>query len=304
MLTVNICQTMYAKLFSSLYQGTLRGRSNEILVFTNLLAHCDKEGYVDKHFRAIADETGVSVEEVKSAIATLEAPDDESRSPECEGRRIVRIDDHRVWGWQVVNFEKYRGVRDEEGRRETWRKSQKKRRDRLKSDVNTGQQCQPPSTPVIPGPVVSPQAEAYTEAEAEASGTNNPNPSPALSGGGVKEKDPETPPKPKVMPDGWKKLTQTKKGQCRVNYNTPAMILIGKALGRRDSTLWTVAETEAYMNVKATPEEIDLILSFYQASIPPEEDRRRHSLDTLLNHWSGECDKARAFIAEQKKKNR
>ena len=33
---------MYVKLFSSLYQGTLRGRSDEILVFTNLLAYADQ----------------------------------------------------------------------------------------------------------------------------------------------------------------------------------------------------------------------------------------------------------------------
>lgn len=136
---------MYAKIFSSLYQGTLRGRSNEILVFTNLLAHCDKEGYVDKHFRAIAEETGICQDDVKSAIAILEQPDEESRSPEAEGRRIVRIDDHRAWGWQVVNFLKYRGIRDEEARRETWRKSTAKRRARqhVSTVVNT---CQPSST--------------------------------------------------------------------------------------------------------------------------------------------------------------
>lgn len=143
---------MYAKLFSSLYQGTLRGRSDEILVFTNLLAHCDKEGYVDKHFRAIAEETGINQDRVREAIGILEQPDDESRSPEAEGRRIVRIDDHRAWGWQVVNFLKYRGMRDEEARRETWRKSTAKRRARqqVSTVVNT---CQPPST--------------HTEAEAD-----------------------------------------------------------------------------------------------------------------------------------------
>ena len=136
---------MYAKLFSSLYQGTLRGKSHEILVFTNLLAHCDKEGFVDKHFRAIAEETGLSSEEVRAAIRELEKPDAESRSPEMEGRRIVPIDHHRSWGWQVVNYGKYRAIRDEETRRETWRKSQQKRRkcQHVSTHVNT---CQPSST--------------------------------------------------------------------------------------------------------------------------------------------------------------
>ena len=144
---------MYAKLFSSLYQGTLRGRSDEILVFTNLLAHCDKEGYVDKHFRAIAEETGISQDRVREAIGILEQPDPESRSPEVEGRRIVRIDDYRAWGWQVVNFLKYRGIRDEEARRETWRKATAKRR-----------AGQPPSTPVN----TRQPSSTHTDTEAEA----------------------------------------------------------------------------------------------------------------------------------------
>jgi hypothetical protein len=58
---------MYAKLFTSIYQGTLRGNSHGLLVFTNLLAHADQSGHVDMHFRAIADEVGLSVDEVKAA---------------------------------------------------------------------------------------------------------------------------------------------------------------------------------------------------------------------------------------------
>ena len=38
---------MYAKLFTSIYQGTLRGNSHGLLVFTNLLAHADKMGQVE-----------------------------------------------------------------------------------------------------------------------------------------------------------------------------------------------------------------------------------------------------------------
>lgn len=121
---------MYCKLFASLYQGTLRGRSNEILVFTNLLANCDKEGYVDKHFRAIADEVGLSIEAVKAAIEHLEAPDEESRSPEEDGRRLLRINDHRAWGWLVVNYTKYRSIRSDEDRREQNREAQKRWRDK------------------------------------------------------------------------------------------------------------------------------------------------------------------------------
>ena len=101
---------MYCKVFASLYQGTLRGHSNEILVFTNLLAHADKDGYVDKHFRAIAEETGLELERSKARNNQPGIPDTESRSPEEEGARIVRLDEHRIWGWRVVNYVKYRAL--------------------------------------------------------------------------------------------------------------------------------------------------------------------------------------------------
>ena len=117
---------MYVKLFSSLYQGTLRGRSDDILVFTNLLAYADQHGIVDKHFKAIADETGLPLDRVEAAIASLEAPDPESRSPEFDGRRIIRMDEHRVWGWRIVNYGKYRSIRSEDDRREQNRLAQER----------------------------------------------------------------------------------------------------------------------------------------------------------------------------------
>jgi hypothetical protein len=121
---------MYAKIFASLYQGTLRGKSDEILVFTNLLANADKEGFVDKHWRAIAEETGLSETEVRDAILKLESPDPDSRSPEMNGCRISRIDEHRAWGWHITNYLKYRAIKNEEDRREQNRQAQAKWREK------------------------------------------------------------------------------------------------------------------------------------------------------------------------------
>jgi hypothetical protein len=123
---------VYAKLFTSIYQGTLRGNSHGLLVFTNLLAHCDKLGEVDMHPRAIAEEVGLSVDQVRAALLVLESPDDESRSPEEQGRRILRKDEHRDWGWRVVNYLKYRAIRDEDDRREQNRLAQEKWRNKNK----------------------------------------------------------------------------------------------------------------------------------------------------------------------------
>lgn len=129
---------MYCKLFVSLYQGTLRGQSHEILVFTNLLAHADAQGRVDKHFRAIADEVGLTVDEVRAAIEVLESPDPESRNPDFEGARLIRLDEHRVWGWKIVSYAKYRSIRNEEDRRTANREAQQRWRDKQrKKNVST-----------------------------------------------------------------------------------------------------------------------------------------------------------------------
>lgn len=107
------------------------------------------------HPRGIADEVGLTVAEVRAALLKLEEPESDSRSPEEEGRRIIRMDEHRDWGWRVVNYLKYRAIRDEDDRREQNRLAQAAWRERNKS--------KPASSEISPGQVES----AHTEAEAE-----------------------------------------------------------------------------------------------------------------------------------------
>ena len=154
---------MYGKLFASLYHGTLRGHAHEILVFSNMIAHADKDGYVDKHWRAIAEECGLSVEQVKAACQKLEAPDPESRSAEADGARIIRIDNHRAWGWKITNYAKYRAIRSEEDRRIQNREAKRREREKV-SNVSHGQ---PMSAAVSHGQPSSAHAEADAEAEAK-----------------------------------------------------------------------------------------------------------------------------------------
>lgn len=176
---------MYAKLFTSIYQGTLRGNSNALLVFTNLLAHADSVGEVDMHPRAIAEEVGLSMEQVKSALDTLEAPDDESRTPDEGGRRIVRLDAHRAWGWRVVNHAKYRAIRSEEDRREQNRAAQERWREKNK-------QSKPASAEPKQKKPRKPRS-ANTEADTEANTKNtNTGPSAPRSARSVSVNDLET----------------------------------------------------------------------------------------------------------------
>lgn len=98
----------YAKVFSSIWEGSMRGKADPLFIFVNLLTHANQHGIVDRHWQAIADETGVPAERVREALTFLEAPDKETRTPGDDGRRIVRLDEHRSWGWRIVNHKLYR----------------------------------------------------------------------------------------------------------------------------------------------------------------------------------------------------
>lgn len=121
---------MYAKIFASLYQGTLRGHSHGLLVFTNLLAHCDAAGFADIHPRAIAEETGLTIQQVMGAIEYLEQPEIDFCLDAFDKHKIVKADDNRSWGWRVINHQKYRQMRNEENRRNQNKVAQKRFRER------------------------------------------------------------------------------------------------------------------------------------------------------------------------------
>lgn len=78
----------------------------------------DQNGVVDKTHEAISRRTNVPIDIVKEAIGKLEQPDPNSRSQENEGRRIVLLDEHRKWGWMIVNYDHYRKLATEDQRRE------------------------------------------------------------------------------------------------------------------------------------------------------------------------------------------
>ena len=149
---------MYAKVFSSLFDGSMRGQPDLILVFINMLTRCDSDGCVDRTPRAIADETGLPIERVKDAIKMLESPDSESRTPDMEGRRIVLISGERTWGWRIVNFRKYRSIRDEQSRQQQNREAQQRYKSKTGKPESAKVSQEKPDKPV----------KAHTEAEAEA----------------------------------------------------------------------------------------------------------------------------------------
>lgn len=129
---------MYAKVFRSLWQGSLAGSGETWAVFVFLLAHADQEGFVDFHPNVIAALTGFDEERVRKALADLEADDPGSRSKDENGARIQRLDDHRDWGWSIVNYTHYRTLRDQETIRSQTRERVRKHRNSKKRSVTLG----------------------------------------------------------------------------------------------------------------------------------------------------------------------
>jgi len=99
----------------------------------------NKDGIVDMTPTAISRRTGIPIEHIKAGIEILESDDPHSRTADHNGKRIILLDDERLWGWYIVNHQKYREIRDEEDRKEYMRNYMRERREKEKSEEN--QQC-------------------------------------------------------------------------------------------------------------------------------------------------------------------
>ena len=156
---------MFAKVFASLWQGSMVAQPDAQLVFVYLLAHSDRDGNVDQTHEVIAALTGIPLDRVRAAVATLEAPDPRSRSANEDGRRIARLDEHRDWGWRIVNHAAYRALRNEEQRREEARDRMRRRRAGDRPEESTGE-----------GELFAPVrhgSPSFADADAEAEGRGN-----------------------------------------------------------------------------------------------------------------------------------
>ena len=126
---------MYVKMFKSIFDGSLYGQFEPTVVFMAMLVIAEREGIVDMTPQAIAARCGYPLKIVQRGIAELEKPDRDSRTPDEEGRRIVRLEESRAWGWRITNYEKYEQIRSAEERRLYFR--MKKREQRAKSAMST-----------------------------------------------------------------------------------------------------------------------------------------------------------------------
>ena len=122
---------MYGKLFESIYDGTLVEDWQALITFQQMIILCDSDGVLDMTIGAISRRTGIPAKHIKHGIEILEGADPESRSPNEEGKRIIRIDEHRAWGWTIVNHKHYRDLRTSNDRREYMRQYMRDKRKKL-----------------------------------------------------------------------------------------------------------------------------------------------------------------------------
>lgn len=126
---------MYAKVFRSIFDGSLYGNFEATVTFMAMLVVADRNGIVDMTATKLASTCGYPLDVVQKGIALLEQPDPLSRTPDEEGRRIKVI--HSAgWGWEIVNFKKYLDMKTAEERREYFRVKKQEQRER------DGQKCQ------------------------------------------------------------------------------------------------------------------------------------------------------------------
>lgn len=187
---------MYGKLFAQMYDGTLgtKGPWQALVTFQQLIILADKAGDVDMTAEAIARRTTIPLSVIQEGLTALEEPDPDSRTPDEEGRRIVRLSEDRPWGWHIVNHDKYRKIRSQEERREYMRQYQRERRERerVNKNVNTStarERCQPMQEAVGSRQYSSKQKEEEAEA---AAAVRDITPPPAHPDIGLLEHFPDT----------------------------------------------------------------------------------------------------------------
>jgi len=98
---------MYGKVFESMYEGTLYGQWEAIVTMQQFIVIASADGVVDMTPMAIAAKTSIPRDILDKGIEILSSPDQYSRTPGNDGVRIQLIDDHRPWGWYIVNHDKY-----------------------------------------------------------------------------------------------------------------------------------------------------------------------------------------------------
>jgi hypothetical protein len=104
----------FTKLFSSITESTIWCERDPIrLTWITMMAMADRKGRVYGSLPGLAHRARVSLDDAAEAIEKFQQPDQYSRTKEFDGKRIELIDG----GWKLLNYSKYREMRDDEASR-------------------------------------------------------------------------------------------------------------------------------------------------------------------------------------------
>lgn len=108
----------FTKLFSSITESSVWMETDHTrLVWITMLAMADKHGRVWASIPGLANRARVPIESAEEAIKCFLSPDKYSRTKDFDGTRIEEIDG----GYRLLNYAKYRAIRDEEAIKESKR---------------------------------------------------------------------------------------------------------------------------------------------------------------------------------------
>lgn len=116
---------MFVKLFAKILDSSIWSESKETrLLWITMLVKADAAGSIEASLPGLARLAGLTIEETKQSLEILMAPDENSSTKDFDGRRVLSMDG----GWMLVNYEKYRAIRNAEERREYKRQWMREKR--------------------------------------------------------------------------------------------------------------------------------------------------------------------------------
>jgi hypothetical protein len=275
----------FTKLFTSITESTVWGESMPTrIVWICMLAMADQHGRVMASVPGLAHRARVSLEEGLAALERFMTPDPYSRTPDHEGRRIEVIDG----GWRLLNYAKYRALKDEEAQKERHAKNQAAYRERQKDDVTESERVTGNVTEServtgnvtesdrVTGHVTESDPIAEAEAEAEEKilvGDFTPDVDPGASKSKV---DPITP----LVKDGWDYwLERTERHESQNKLTRDRL-----AMGRKG-----FESLIAFAKERKAPQPVDAAVQLFQAAVDRMASSPFHSgqneQGTPYNNW-------------------
>lgn len=248
----------YTKLFSSIVTSTIWSEDDKTrIVWITMLAIADKNGEVQASIPGLARVAGVSVDDAQAAITKFLSPDPYSRTPDDQGRRIEPI----PGGWALLNHAKYRAMASKDESRASNAERQRRFREKEKRNADRNAIVTPSNGLITHHRDI---AEAQAEADPlfsieEPSGSSHP----AKAG----------------------KAWEPDENQKRIN----------SIFRRRDTTQWDDKEIRAYRKLRIEESDLEAVESYYRADHKEGEGWKRMTVQTLLNNWNGEVDKATKY---------